>query len=550
MAIQIFEQKDFTGGLNLRSDQFQLADNESPEMLNVEVDPRGGVFSRGGMRRINTTNYSGVWDPEKMWSFDSAFGNKLIVASGNNVLYLNNDNVFVPINTAAGTPITGVGPHGICVAVWGSTLYITTGANATAGGYAWSGSGNAVDLTRSGYSPNNWQTRGSSAAGKMPQAEHLVVHANKMFACNTTEAGVAHKNRIRWSDEELPTNWVQEDYIDIFTGGPSITGMVAVNGALVIFKAHATFVLYGYSSVVGDDDFRLVQVSGDIGCEDHHSMVATETGVFFWSNRKGLFFFDGSNLNNLFEPLRPAFDLNYINSADTESVSVSWVGRRIWISLPYSTDGGAVGPTVNVVFDPSMNSYTMFSTADNKGVVGGCDFRSANGEEWRLMAHPTVPAVLRVDVFGDNYDTILADGTKAGFETVYRTKWFDAGSYLQRKMFRRPDLVMRETETTQQITVDVYHDFQEANGTEERSFVINLAPTATGMAWGGSWALEPVGLPPTGSVWSSDTLGGSIKTAKNLGLCKTVQMRFSGELSKPWGINSIGYKWVPRRVKG
>jgi len=47
--LQIFQQQDFSGGLNLRSDQFQLADNESPLMLNVEIDPRGGIFGRGGM---------------------------------------------------------------------------------------------------------------------------------------------------------------------------------------------------------------------------------------------------------------------------------------------------------------------------------------------------------------------------------------------------------------------------------------------------------------------------------------------------------------------
>jgi hypothetical protein len=192
----------------------------------------------------------------------------------------------------------------------------------------------------------------------------------------------------------------------------------------------------------------------------------------------------------------------------------------------------------------------MFSTADNKGVVGGCDFRTSTGEEWRLMAHPTVPTILRVDVFNDNFDSILVDGTKSGFNTAYRTKWFDAGSYLQRKMFRRPDLVMRETETEQTITVDVYHDYQEASGSEERSFELTLFPTATGMYWGEDWAEEPVGGVPFGSVWSSQTLGGSIKTAKNLGLCKTVQLRFTGEASKQWGINSIGYKWVPRRVKG
>jgi hypothetical protein len=41
----------FTGGLNLRSDQFNLAENESPDLLNVLVDPRGGIRQRDGVDR-------------------------------------------------------------------------------------------------------------------------------------------------------------------------------------------------------------------------------------------------------------------------------------------------------------------------------------------------------------------------------------------------------------------------------------------------------------------------------------------------------------------
>jgi hypothetical protein len=40
--------QDFRGGLNLRSDPFELADNESPDLLNVDLDPRGGVEQRKG----------------------------------------------------------------------------------------------------------------------------------------------------------------------------------------------------------------------------------------------------------------------------------------------------------------------------------------------------------------------------------------------------------------------------------------------------------------------------------------------------------------------
>ena len=34
--------ESFSGGLNLRSDQFNLAPNESPDLLNVVVDPGVG----------------------------------------------------------------------------------------------------------------------------------------------------------------------------------------------------------------------------------------------------------------------------------------------------------------------------------------------------------------------------------------------------------------------------------------------------------------------------------------------------------------------------
>ena len=59
--VLIERRDDFTGGLNLRADQFQLSNNESPDMMNVEIDPRGGLFSRGAFREINDTAVSGTW---------------------------------------------------------------------------------------------------------------------------------------------------------------------------------------------------------------------------------------------------------------------------------------------------------------------------------------------------------------------------------------------------------------------------------------------------------------------------------------------------------
>lgn len=553
MSLQIYEQKDFTGGLNLRSDQFQLADNESPEMLNVEIDPRGGIFSRGGMRRINPDNLGGTWSPKKVQPFygDSS---KLMLINNDGIYYMSGGNNFARLGyTHSGNTynIVAAGTHGACIASWGQTLYIAVGNNTGNSGtdaqYKWTGAGNATALPKVTTSPNTWGSRGGAGGGHVPSADHLAVHANKMFAAGTYEDGVYYPNRIRWSEESLPECWVKEDSIDIQGGGTGITGMAVVNGSLVIFKPFAIYVLYGYDH----NDFRLVNVSSTLGCHDHLQMAETDSGVYFYSHGDGLFYFDGANLADVFQQMRPVFDLGYVNAAEEDAITVSWVGRRVWLSLPYSTGASANTATVNLVFDPSIRSYMMFSTADNRGVVGGCDFRTDSGGDWRVMCHPTTACVLRVDEYDESTDQINVNGSNSGFVTTYRTKWFDAGSYMQRKMFRRPDLVMKEAEVRTEIGVDVYHDFQESTDAEARSFTIVLPTAATGMFWDAdSWSIENVDGSTSGSVWSSGVVSSVIKTAKNLGLAKTVQLRFSGELSRSWGINSIGYKWAPRRVKG
>lgn len=540
MALQIYEQKDFTGGLNLRSDQFQLADNESPEIMNMEVDPRGGVFSRGGMVRFNSVNVSGTWSPQKLTQFSGASQYLMLANSTKAMRYVSASNTFTALQYS-GSDIVCDGTHGACFAPWGSQLYIATGVGGSSTHtYRWDG----TTVTQLGGIVINadWKT-----AGKFPRAQHVVSHANKMFAANVYVEGTAHPDRIYFSYESDPEKWDSADYFELKNGGSGITGMAVVSGMLLVFKPYATYLVLGYDNT----DFSIVEVSTTVGCSSHHAIAQTDSAVYFYATHKGLHYFDGTNLRNLFEPLQPAFDLNYVNSGASEAISVSWIGRRVWVSLPYSTSGSAATvPTLNVVFDPSMGSYTMFKTADNKGVVGGCDFRDGSGNEYGLMCHPTVPCVLSVDNYNVPHDAINVDGSFDGFETVYRTKWFDGGSFMQRKMFRRPDFVLRETSTVQALTIDVYHDYQEADGTEARSFVFTQSPTAGGMLWGENWAYEPVGQAVYGSVWSNEVLGGSIATAKNLGLCKAVQLRLSGELKKPWGINSIGYKWMPRRVKG
>ena len=70
---------NFAGGLNFRTDQFNLQPNESPDLLNVDVDPRGGVKLRNGVTGINASALAA--EVEGLASFFTDGGTSQIIAN-------------------------------------------------------------------------------------------------------------------------------------------------------------------------------------------------------------------------------------------------------------------------------------------------------------------------------------------------------------------------------------------------------------------------------------------------------------------------------------
>lgn len=534
-GLNITEVSDFTGGLNFRADQFQLSTFESPDMLNVEIDPRGGVFSRGGYRQFNTTAVAGTWSPQKLYPFSGATPT-VMLTNGTKVFRSTGGN-FTTLESSAGVDITSPSPHGACLAQWADSMYIATGS-AGNGGYVWKTTDTyAFALTASGVAPHAWQTTQDATQRKMPTAEHLLVHANKMWAADTTEDGVYYPNRLRWSLENAPENWNEDDYFDIVGGGNGITGMAVVSGQLVVFKPNALYVVFGYAS----DNFQVVELTNRLGCLNHHAIAQADDGVYWFSHNQGLYFYNGSGIKDMFDNLRTAIDLNYINPASHEAVTVSWVGRRVWVSAPYSTTTTVTDATVNFVLDPTIRGgvYTMFSSHDGYGLVAGCDWTDSSDIDYRLMCHPTEAYVVKVDMYGEETDNIT--GSNVAFSSYYKTRWFDGGSYMQKKMFRRPDFVVKESDLSQSITVKVYHDFTEGEGNERKIFDISQSPPTTALLWGsGLW----------GEDWASGAASSKVLAGRNLGLARAIQLEFIGPSEQRWGVNSIGYKYQARRIKG
>ena len=525
---------DFTGGLNLRADQFLLARNESPEMLNVEIDPRGGVFSRGGMQRLHTTAVAGTWAPNKLHAFSGA--TSTIMLANSTKVYRSTGGDFSTLAYSPGNDIATANADGASFANWGSALYISTGATGTAG-YKWdTASTYATALTASGPV---WQALVSPVAGHMPKAEHNIVHANKMFVANTTENSISCPDRVRWSHEGLPEDWMEDDYIDVKGGGSGVNGLAVVQGQLVIFKTNAIYLLVGTETA----NFNVVELSTTLGCSSRNSVATAEQGVFFYSTPEGLFYYNGSVVQDIFDALRPLVDDRKLSAASVEPYSVSYVGRRIWLALPTDPDASATAPTFNYVFDPTIGgkgAYMQFATHDDKGLIGGTNWSDSNNDNFRLFIHPTEAYIIKVDLYREIKDNIT--GTLTGFESYYRTGWIDGRTYAQKKMFRRPDIAFKQVKTAGTVNVKVFHDYEETPDSERKTFNVALGAGGDGMRWGiGVWGTGEWGLPPEGV----EIINGS-----NLGFCRSICLLFTGPVASDWGFDSIAIKYNNRKMTG
>ena len=145
-------------------------------------------------------------------------------------------------------------------------------------------------------------------------------------------------------------------------------------------------------------------------------------------------------------------------------------------------------------------------------------------------------------VYQDDVGTGLAN-----FSSYYTTRWHDARSVSSRKMWRRPDFVVKQTTVDTTLSVSVYHDWEES--IIARSFQVLLEGSSDALIW------APLGTEPDGidgwneANWGEEASGSALHKGKNVGLARSVQLKIAGPGGKPWGVNSITYKFNPRKVR-
>jgi hypothetical protein len=532
--LSLLRTDDFTGGLNLRADPFQLGRTESPDLLNVDIDPRGGLTVRGGMTKLNTSAIgsisNGSFAPKALYAWDNTTPRLLL--SANNAVYDATTTVFTSLG------ITTTAPFGASFTAWSASdqsfVYIGTGGAS----YKWNGTtATALTDASTGYVDDY----SAPVTGFAPKCRYITSHVDRLWCAHVTEGSTDYPNRVRFSHPINRESWATNDYIDIVEGGSGITAIIPFNGNLLVFKKRAVFAIMGYST----DTFQVINLTSEVGAVNPLSVVATEAAVYFFSWPDGMFKYDGQQFTDLFTDIRPLIQLGQVNNIAQDEIRVADVNHRIWLSLPL---GSSTKASACFVYDPSLKqsgAWTKYQTSDGKGVGSGCDFVTSTGTTYNLVCHPSNAYVLKVDqlsVYQDDVGTGVAN-----FTSYYTTPWQDANNVSNRKMWRRPDFVVKQTSVATNLTLSVYHDWEES--IVAKTYILSLDASGTSLIWRAP-ATEPDGNAGWNEAnWGASATGAAFAVGKSLGLARSVQLRIQGEGGKPWGVNSITYKFNPRKVR-
>ena len=512
--IRLATSDNFTGGLNFRADPFQLEKNESPDLMNVDVDPRGGVSRRKTIQQLNTVAAPGA-GIISLFPYSTTTGtNQILIKAGDNSIRYSSGGNF----TAAGYSRTADYEAAV---TFKDLLYTQDGTNAAV---RWNGSVH-VALGAPGYS-----TFSAPTDAVMPIGRFLASHMGMVFVAATFEGGVRHENRIRWSHPNFPERWRSDDYIDIDIGreGDRIIQILPFADRLLIFKKNSIHALYGYSR----ETFSVQPVTQVAGAAGPHAVVGTEHGVYFFDWPQGVFRYDGRNVEWLFERIYPGLLDGKISSTNASRVALGWGNRRLWASVPWESSTNSR----TFVYDPTLGKHGAWVQYDQG--FSAFHLWDPAGQTPRFMGgHPTAGWVNLLDQDG-NQDN--RNGTPTDISSYYLTAWHDLGEYALRKRWKRPEIVVL-SDVSSRIRVEVFHDYDPAtvhNTFEIETFLENPESLWGSAVWGESeWGRY------SGANHNRIAVGGS------LGLARAVQLKFTGPVHK-WRLNSMSLKYVPRRIRG
>lgn len=513
-------QTDFTGGLNLGKNSVQLTEQETPDCLNVDMDPRGGFALRKGVDPYLTA-LAGV--AHSLLQFVTSTGTAKVLVGVGTALYHHDGTNWTSIFTG--------GPSGPYRSVtFKDRIYVASGNNAVR---RWDGT-TAVTLTDpavAGWNDDIAAPTPAASTGDFPKAKVVAAFSGSVFAANIVEGTTAYPCRVRWSHPLFPEDWFSYHYVDIEPeDGDEITALVPMGDRLIVFKRNSIHAIYG----APPESLQVSPLSREIGAPSQEAVVGTDLGVMFWHESTGAHLLGPEETKWIGDRLYASIADGRISAGRMDEAVVGWLNRRLWVSVPYE---GSTTRNHVFVYDPfasKQGAWTQYDLA----VGPFLNFTAPGSLSVPLAAHSTASRVVQVDVFGKSTDDV-GDG-ETHIDAHYVTRWWDNDAQVVKKRWKRPEILLLGGQEAQ-VTVDVFRDWDLSS--VKKSFHLNTTLDDTEAIWDQSNWDE--------AVWAGEGGDrGELERGSPLGNARSVALRFTGPATdNHWRVDALTMKWVSKRVR-
>jgi hypothetical protein len=356
---------NFAGGLNLRDALTELAPGESPDLLNVTLDERGGVRKRLGYTPWNAApvanliTYGTESKRLSLLLWYSAADGKLYRDPGTGVLTLSH--TF----TVAGR---------VSIADFAGSTYLIHSADGlytSADGVTW--------------------TAVVAGSGSIPAGDQLAVWQNKLWVADSTTNLLtfsAPGDATLWDPmDDAGSNYIREgnDFPIVALYGATGTDFQTNPSLLVGKRSGGTGSTHRVTDAATGDYVTLDQTAGPAG---PHAITSLYGAVYVLSTA-GVFATDGqSSLVPVGQKLEPLFTPQSLDYAQAAGFCAGQQRDRLYFSVARQ---GAAGNDLCVEYHPLLKAASVRTdaaaiyvsyTADNEMLLGASP--TITGQTWKL----------------------------------------------------------------------------------------------------------------------------------------------------------------------
>lgn len=373
-------QADFRGGLNLAADPLQLANNEVRQADEAVLTEYGGITKRFGSQKLHNSAIAASYGIQNGFAWFKNDGTQQLLAVTNGTLY--------------------TAPYSI-----GTTWTARTGALATSGAPSFAafrdGAGEVVYIADGGEL-NKWNgTAVTANITGTPTATVLCVYNQRLFGVTGTNQTLYWSAINNGDSLGLAGSGGGSAIIRTFSD-QTLTGLAAFRSSLLVFHTS------GISRFTGltQDDIVISAgtqgVTSDVGTVAPRSIVQTEQGVYFLSDR-GFFVATESEVQPISFRLDPLVrDLNLSQATGVIGVQSRATKEVLWYLpavgiLRYNYALGAwSGPCAGGYLSPVTTALFEAQDADKQPIV---------------LAGDATGIVKHADKANVHRDNVAVDGT-------------------------------------------------------------------------------------------------------------------------------------------